>query len=247
MPAATLKRKPRIVEAAPTIPDERLPLFDAIEAKRRADVAVAKQEQAIGRASEMVDKVEQDIETLRARIAAADQTDVKRAASLVKAERPITSSWVGDNARSAVTNAQEKLALTRRALEQLQKDLAVMQDDAAAAQNAVLVEIKKLMLPLVEKVIDDLRAAKRRSIIATTVLNELLADSGRRLQFNETMRSMRADDAREAPLKEFKAGFEHVQFGQTDADFVAARAAVEAIKAALLALQTDPLAKLPEV
>lgn len=79
------------------------------------------------------------------------------------------------------------------------------------------------------------------------LLNELLADSGRRLQFNDTMRLLRADDARTSPLKQFRAEFEHLQYGQESDDFAAASAAVEAIKAALTVLQSDPLAELPKV
>lgn len=248
MPVA-LKKKPRIVEAAPPIPDARLGLFDAIERRKKADRAVEAQHEAISRGRELVDKAEADIEKLEAKIAAADETDVRTAASLVKADKTVAAPWHGDSARIAVTNAKERLRLTERARKQLQDDLAVMQDDAAAAQNAILVEIKKLTAPLVQKVVGDLREAKRKSIIATTVLNELLADDGRRsVRFNDSLRAMKADSAREAPLKEFRAGFEHLQFGQAaNDDYTTAVTALDMVKAALLALQTDPLAKLPEL
>ena len=145
MPATALKKKPRVVEPAPApaVPDERLALFDAIEAKRKADRAVEAQNEAISRGRELRTKAEEDIEKLRAKIAAADQTDVKRAATLIRGEKPITSPWVGESARRSVESAEEKLALTERALGQLKQDLEVMEDDAAEAANAVIVEFKE--------------------------------------------------------------------------------------------------------
>ena len=250
MPAAALKKKPRIVEAASAIPDARLALHDCIERKRKADRAVEAQNDSLMRAREMIGKAEEEIEKLKKKIAEADLTDVKRAASLVKAERPIASAWVGENARRAVSAAEERLRLTEAALQRLKHDLVEMQDDVAAAQNAILVEVKKLVVPLIEKMVTKLREAKHQKMIAMSVLNELLDDDlGRRsVRFSSNgIRAMRADDAREAPLKQFRTEVENLRFGQADdADYAAVETAVEMVKAALLALQTDATATLPE-
>ena len=130
-----------------------------------------------------------------------------------------------------------------------ESDLAELEDDRAAAQNAVIVEIKELTVPLVQKLIAELREHKQQCGYRQTVLSALLDDDdGRRtVRFHNSLRSMKADDARAAPLKASVAEAERLQFGRADYDYAVAGAAVDTVKAVLVALQTDPLAKLPEV
>lgn len=105
--AAALKRRPRPeTVAAPPIPDERIALHDAIERKRKADRAIEAQHEAIHRAYALIEKSEQDIAALEAKIPDADLSDVRSAASLVKANKTVAAPWHGENARHAVESGE---------------------------------------------------------------------------------------------------------------------------------------------
>lgn len=251
MPTA-LKRKARRDEpvAAPAIAADRQALAKAIEAKRKADKAVEEQRQAIHRAAALALKASDDIATLRAKIAAADETDVKRAASLIKVDKPVVSPWSGESTRHAVERAERHLELTEQALKQLHKDMGGLQDDAAECTNAIMVEIKTLTVPLVQNLLAQLREHKRAAMITGHALAALLDDASPRdaPRFRDESRGMRADHAREAPLKEFKTAVERARFGvANDADQGAAASVANELRAALLALQADASAPLPEV
>jgi hypothetical protein len=245
---AALKKKRRVEEpvAAPAIADDRLPLHDAIERKRKADRAVADQEEAIARARDLTVKADDHIRELRSKIEAADQTDVARAASLIKIDKPVTAPWVGESARTAVERAERHLELTENALRRLHKDMAGLQDDRSEAENSISVCIKQITAPLVAELVARLQAHKRRTLLTNQLLAVLLAD-GRAPRFNDESRSMKADRVRDAVLQEFKAEAERVRLGTApDATADAMRMADE-IKSALLALRTDATVTLPEV
>jgi hypothetical protein len=250
-PAALKKLRTvdKIADAAPVIPDDRLPLHDAIERKKQADAAVAKQQEAISRASEAAYLAESGLEKLRSKIAAADEGDVKRAASLIVAERPVVSGWMGESARRSLSQAEQSLAMTDKALLRLRADLATLQDDAAEAQNDVLTQIKTLTVPLAEKLVARVHEHKRATLVTGYILSGLLDDVSRRdaPRFNDSMRGMKADHAREAPLEQFKVEADRMRFGVADDDYKAAAHALDEIKAALFALQSDASAALPEL
>lgn len=245
---ATAKKPP--VEAAPVDDDSRSALAAAIQRRKQADDGVAKQEQAIERAAEISYLADAEIEKLRAKIDAADEGDVKRAASLIKAERPVVSGWMGESARRSVSHAEESLAMTDKALVQLRADLAVLQDDAAECASNVLTQIKIVTAPLAQRLVAQLREHKRAAMVTSNMLAVLLDDAARRdaPRFQDSLRRMKAEEQREAPIRSLKAEVERLRFGAAyDLDPVAAAHAVDAIKSALLALQTDASAALPEL
>jgi hypothetical protein len=243
-----IEKKRRVEDpvAGPVIADDRLPLHDAIERKRKADRAVADQEEAIARARNLAVKADDHIRELRSKIEAADQTDVARAASLIKVDKPVASPWVGQSARDAVMRAERHLELTEAALKALHRDMNGLQDDAAEAQNSISVCIKQITAPLVAELVARLQAHKRGTLLTNQLLAVLLAD-GRAPRFNDESRSMKADRLRDAPHAGFKAEVERVRFGNAGDTTESALHLGDAIKMALTALQTDASAELPKV
>ena len=89
MPAAALKKKPRIVEAAlRRSPTNASRCSTQSSAARRPTAPSRRRTRRSPEGASWSTRPKQDIETLRAKIAAADETDVKRAATLVRGEKP---------------------------------------------------------------------------------------------------------------------------------------------------------------
>jgi hypothetical protein len=216
MPAAALKvprpigrprKKPAIVEAVPTAPviaDDRLALFDAIEARKKADDAVTRQHEAVRRAQNVISEAEEHIEKLRGKIEAADLNDERRAASLIKAERPIVSGFVGSSARHAVEHAEANLAMTRRAQAQLQSGLRELELQARLAENAVLVERNKLIAPVAARTVERLESLRLEMAEATALLEVLMRDHAPKFSDRDLIASKKCADAREAALADVR-------------------------------------------
>jgi hypothetical protein len=252
MAATALKRKRRDdlpVVAAPAIADDRLALHDAIQRKRKADEAAEAQRTAIARAQGLASSADDDIETLRGKIEAADESDVARAASFIKIDKPVIAAWSGESARTAVERAERHLEVTKAALKRLHKDLAALQDAAAVCANVVIIEANKLLLPLVEQLVAQLRADRARVAITSRVLAELVADDTRIApRFSEnSVYGLRASEERVSPFAALKSDVQSLLYGPTADQHTAAYEAVAAVKAARLALLSDASAALPEL
>lgn len=250
MSRAAAKKKPADEVVVPMVADDRAALAAAIEAKRKADAAVVRQEQAIERAAALVGEAEAAVEAARRKVPDAEAADVQRTASLIKNEAKIISPWSTDKAHSAVRVAEEHCALTRKALDRLRSELLVLEDDAAEAASDVLVEVKLLALPFAEKSFNELSDLKRRVAISQKVLAELVAGGDERdaPRFNDAFRSMRAGEKRDhitRSLRERSASL--LLLGAPDAAHAAAATALAEWRAALRALQTDAAARLPSV
>ena len=130
-------------------PHPRLPLHDAVGAQRKAERLVEAQHAAIEKASEQIAGADGEIDRLQAAVAKAEESDTLRAAANLKNEKgKVAVGWSADQARRAVENCEERLAMTRRARERLQDEMADLQRQARLAANAVVVERDKLIIPL---------------------------------------------------------------------------------------------------
>jgi hypothetical protein len=231
MPAATKRKQRRDEEpvAAPAVAPDRVALAAAIERKRRADRAVEEQHQAINRARQRAVEMDDHIRALRGKIAEADETDVKRAASLLRIDKPIASGWVGESARSNVEHAERNLMLIENALKRLRQDLKELEADAVSAQTAVALAVKLLSRPIAQRLLDRVRADRRRVMIDSAMLAELVSgDTG-------------------GALSEIKVAFDHARFATVDDDYKAASTALAELRATLAELQHNASAELPEV
>lgn len=245
MPAA-LKRRPRPEPAAtPTVPDARAALAGAIEHKRECDDAVARQHEAIRRSQQLLTEAEQHIEKLRSRIAVADLTDTRRAASLIKAERPIQAAWVGENARSAVERAEKNLQLTIKGRATRQAELAELELAAKVAENAVIVERIKLVAPIAAKTLERLKALRMETAQAVALLDALVHDHHPDFTADQIVQAKTCEELRRAAFAEVRS--EAASFairGQTIEEFELAKQVTAKWNAKLAALLADANAEI---
>jgi hypothetical protein len=243
MPAA--KRKP--VEDVPSAVDDdpRAALAAAISAHVEAQKAVELKKQTIRRALDGIEVAEKKLEKCRADVAKAKEQDVKSAAShLDKADVP-DSPW---HLRSAISNievAESALEVADGAHKRLRNDLRELEDNAAEAANEVLIQIKLLTQPVVQKLLDEAAVLKKRLHMNQRLL-DLLTDSGRahdQPSFHDEMRGMHASARRHEVFAVARVEAQHILFGSHE-DVLDQLALWKAV---LAGLRSDAQTKLPEV
>jgi hypothetical protein len=199
---ATLKRK---IEAEPPAPDDRDdprgPLRAAIAHRQQADAACARQREAIARAKQTVDRAEIEVELRRSKIAVADESDVKRAATCIKGEKQLISAWSGDAARGALRAAENHVELMQRASAKLTADLAALDLAAKVAANAVIVERTKIVAPVAADVLAEIKTLQHDILRRRAQLAVLLRDEAPKFPANDAafMTASHADEARRKP------------------------------------------------
>ena len=244
MPAA-LRKKQAVVEAAPSTDDPRAALVAAIEAEQKAkDVVVAKLE-ALARARNGITAGETSLDKA---IAKAKETDIKTAsANLDRGASPVTP-WHTQSAVSDVERGEVALEIAEGAHKRKREEVIVVEDNKAETTNDKLICIKQLTQPLVVQLVEELRQLRRRVAVICSVLPVFLDDDPKIApRFHDAMRGFRASGAREAVFAELKVPPARVLSGPCNEDFDTALEAAKRVKAALVALQTDPQASLPKV
>jgi hypothetical protein len=146
---------------------------------------------------------------------------------------------------SNMETAESALEVADAAHQRLRRDLAGLEDDAAEAANEVLIQVKLLTLPVVQKLLDESSVLKKRLHLNQRLL-DLLTDSGRRNDeptFHDEMRGSRASARRHEVFAAMRAEAQHILLGShEDILYVLAT-----WKAALAGLRSDAQTKLPEV
>ena len=254
MPAA-LKKKPAVVddksrlaaEAAPAADNPRARLLAAIHADFAARNAVEDKQKAIRAATDKISEAESRLHSAEKAIAKAKQNDADRAAAAITAGREFTAAQTS-KAIAAVGEAEHLIEVTTSARSRLRTDLAVLEDNAAAARNDIVVAIKELTLPLAVQLMEELRQTRRRTCICVRVLSELLSDDARMLPvFHDQMRGVRAVKMREGVFAGIKEEANALLFGPSGEDHTLALEASKEMKAALVEMQMNALSPLPKV
>jgi hypothetical protein len=240
MPAA--KRKPRQEPPeAPPVPDSRLGLHEAIERHKQAEHLVAEQREAVARSQALLSEAEDQVEKLRRKIEAADASDVSRAASLIKVERPVVSPWSGENARSAVKRAEEHVALTERAKAKLRSELAELELAAKVALNDVLVERIKLIAPIAGAKLERLKVLRTETSECVATLDALVVDNAPAFTPGELIQSKNCEDARLEAFNGVRAeAAQYVVSGETFEEFDLKKAITAEWTRKLAVLLVDP-------
>jgi hypothetical protein len=243
MPATA--KKPSVVEGGPADDNPRSALAAAIAAHTASRKAVELKKQTIRRALDGIEAAEKKLERSRADVEKAKEQDVKSAAShFDKADVP-DSPWHLRMAISNMETAESALVVADAAHQRLRRDLAGLEDDAAEAANEVLIQVKLLTLPVVQKLLDESSVLKKRLHLNQRLL-DLLTDSGRRNDeptFHDEMRGSRASARRHEVFAAMRAEAQHILFGSHE-DILDVLATW---KAALAGLRSDAQTKLPEV
>jgi hypothetical protein len=249
-PAAALKKKQpdlRKVEAAPAM-DDREALCAALAARFAAKDAVAAKLEALMRCRRGASDAEDTVERLEKAIAKAQEVDATRAAAAISAGRAVTGMPATAKAEHAVAEAKNVIEVSRAAKFKLEAELRVLQDGVAAAENLVTVAVAELMKPLVGRLIDDLRHARRACTVAVRVLGELFSDNPRLATFNDSLKSIQAQERREAVLGGLKtAEVDRLLFGPLPEDHAAAQQATAVVKKAMADLRASAATRLPDL
>lgn len=243
MPAAKKKLTVVEVEALPTDP-----LAAAIAVKAQTHAALVAKLEALQRARDGVTAAERHLEECRGAIAKAKETDIRAAStSLDKGDQPATP-WHLSNAISSVERAETVLEVADAARTRKHEEVRIVEDDDAAAENDIRVCVMQKTLPEILRQLEELRQAQRRVAILRRSLAEYLDNDPRYApRFHDDMRGFSATAAREAVFAGVKAEVDHLLCGPSMDDHEAGLAAAKLIKAALVALRTDPDVELPKV
>lgn len=248
MPASA-RKKPVIVEAVPPAvdADPRARLLATIHADYAARHAVEDKQKAIRAATDKIAEAESRLDSAQQAIAKAKQNDADRAAAAITAGREFTAAQTS-KAIAAVAEAEHLIEVTASARTRLKADLAVLEDDAAATRNDIIVAVKELTLPLAVQLMDELRQTRRRTSICVRVLSELLSDDAKTLPvFRDQMKGFRADEMRAGVFAGIKAEADRLLFGPSNEDHTVALEASKEMREALRQMQTNALCGLPKV
>jgi hypothetical protein len=242
---AAARKKPVVVEAAPADDGPRAALAAAITAHAESSEAVEAKQQTIRRAYEAITAAETRIERCGAAMPKAQESDAKDAASrLDKGGTPV-APWHTQKATIAVEHAEQALRVATAAHRRLKQDLSELEDNLAEAANNVLVEVKLLTLPIVERLLAETTDLKRRLHMNQRLMDLLMfrEHANDQPRFHNDMRGMRAAKRRDEVFAALRTEAEHLAFGLPED--VLPQLAVW--KAALVSLRSDPKTELPEV
>jgi hypothetical protein len=214
---AAARKKQVVVETAPAVDDPRSALAAAIVAHSEAQSAVEAKKQTIRRALEGVGAAETRLEHCRASVAKAKEQDVKSAATHFDKSGTPDSPWHLRRAISEVEMAETSLEVADAAHKKLKNDLRELEDNAAECANQILIEIRLLTLPIVQKLLAESVGLKQRLHTNQRLLN-LPTEHGHRNDqpsFHDEMRGMRAAEQRDV-LGTLRAEVQNLAFGWPD-------------------------------
>ena len=141
--------------------------------------------------------------------------------------------------------AERDLEVAVAARKRLEQNLAELQDNASEAANEVLVQIKLLLFPIAQKLLNESVILKKRLTMNLRLLDLLTDDEHRNDQpsFRNDLRGMRASERRNEVLSALRAELQHLTFSAPP-DVLNE---LTLWKSALTALRSDPQAELPKV
>src|ERR1700683_3341030 len=197
---ATMRKPAQLDERA----DLRAAIGAAAEAKQRLEghrsAIDAARRQTVPEALAALEKLRSTTADNQAKI--AEQLAVSLGGTVGRAKsatqmRPIL-------AEDRVSEAERRLSVARAALDHLTKTLPDAELALAQATNDVLIQVQNLMVPIIQKLIDDGEAARRTFIASRAALRGLTQDfrSPPKFDRHDAVNQLRASAARLAPLAE---------------------------------------------
>ena len=241
---AQIKRPDQAGEADPL----RAELRAAIEAEAAAAAAVVSAEEALARGHTVAGAAATELERAQALVGAAKERDGRSTAARVRKSADASpDASLTRQARAAVADREDAAEIAQEAVRRLRQDLVERQTAALWARNRVLQACAALLAPVFATMLENAAAARMLLATTTEVLIEFLNRDRPGPDFGtDTMSSLRAREARDAPLVEVtqkaKRFITHaISNGEDDA----ARAAVRSWHAAVAALAGDPSVELP--
>ena len=141
----------------------RAALASALDAKRKAEAAVAAHRQAIARGRQFVEDGEHAVTVAEQAVEKARERHAEALERAAGAGGPAPMSGAVRAARAQLLEAQDEVESARAALEQLTGPrLADLEENIKRRRGDVLIARANLLQPIVEKLLDEGRAAKAR-------------------------------------------------------------------------------------
>ncbi len=241
---ATVTKISEAIEPTTTDP-LRAELAAAIRERAAADAAIEAQRKAIARGKKLVSGAEARLESARNGIESGRAADAAAAAAALRTPNALSATGgrktdATRTARWVEQNACDELETARAALALAQAELPELERQARFAANLAIVVRNRILVPLVEQLLDRGRSARQTLAICEQVLPALLQRDEGAPRFADSMDSLKAKELRAEPLKalydeahKFFAGYER------DEDQAAGREAIKGLELALAALLRD--------
>ena len=185
-------------------------------------------EAAVGKAVALVDQRESELEKAHGAIEKARIADANSAAEGLKktTSTPRASASRLSAALQEEVESGRRLEIARGALTKLEDDVDDQRLKVANAGNAVIVCTKYLLVAPLQKLYEETAELKKRLVVNQHVFNLLLATEHRselpEFGAKHSLAGMRAQDAREEPLRELKAKVERLFYANVTPDETAA-------------------------
>lgn len=234
-------------------PTDRSALAAAITVRAAADHEAANKQMAVERAKAIIEEAGLKLEAADAEIERAREADIQQAADNISENiGHLASAAYTAKAQAVKSEAEATLEVQRAALIRLQEELEELQLTAALAENSVLVAIRQRLVAPAQALLEVTKDLTTRLAVSRAVLAELVSDRDMPV-FSDTrfMARLRAQNAREAPLKDVKEQIQSLIYrtpGSSDEEKRAAAEAVAAWRSVTAAWRSgDADAKLPDV
>ena len=215
-------------KAAEQRPIQREALRKAHEGAAVEKAKLAALEAAVSKARSLIDQRESELEKAHKAIEKARIADANSAAEGLKkaASTPRASASRLSAALEEVTASEQRLEVARGALAKLKDDVDDQRLNVANAENGVIVYVKYLLVAPLEKLYVETADLKKRLAVSKHIFNLLLATEHRNelpvFGDEHFFAGMKAQDAREAPLKELREKIERLFYVNVTSDETAA-------------------------
>ena len=184
-----------------------------------------------------LEKAHKAIEKARIADASSAAEGLKRATSTPRASASRLAATLEEE-----TASEQRLEVARGALAKLKDDVDDQRLKVANAENGVIVYTKYLLVAPLEKLYDETTELKKRLAVNRHIFNLLLATEHRnelpRFGEKHSLAEMKAQGARDEPLKELRQKIERLFYANiTSAEIAAVDRELEKWRAAVAALR----------
>lgn len=227
----------------------RAELASAIKTAWKATCAKTDAATSVETARRAVENAELELTQNQERIAKAKSHDAKVAANAISEGAVIVApAGATRKARMAVAESEDAVEVAKSAHARLIEDLATAEVALAWRQNAMIVARNNLLRPAAEEILERARSARRVLTIAERYLLLMLQQGDEEApKFADSLESMRAQEARDAPLAAIRDAAKHFFTAgkTTDEEQAAGDATTAAMREAMRQLIEDSATEIP--
>lgn len=180
--------------------DPREALRAAIEFARAAREEVAKREAALDRGRALAVAAEDDLARITAAADKARALEGRRLAAAAMANKRPSAAGGLRSLRMQQIEIEDRVAATEVGIECLRDNITHAERERLEQDNAVLVEVNRVLAPVVQEVFEEAKKSKTRLIECREILQVLLGDFASPPHFEATTDEHQARQQRAAPI-----------------------------------------------